>query len=124
MAEPKQADGKPTLVAVDPEKGPPRAGDRSGAAAAPPRRRGRLPLVWLLALAAAIAVVAALVQSQRLQQAGARIATLEERVVTLEAELSAAHTQIDTLEMQRSQVREAVADLSERVLLLSELVAE
>ena len=125
MAEPKKsADAKPTLVRVDsePKQAPAPVLGRASPAAAPAQKRGGSPLlVWLLVLAAS---VAALVQTQRVEQAGARIETLSDQVIGLEAQLSAAITQVHTLEMQRGQVREAVAEISESVLLLNELVAE
>ena len=129
MAEPKPSDqakarpardggAKPTLAAVgnDPEKDK----DTRGQTAKP--KRSRLGL-WL-ALVAAAAAVAALVQTQRLDLVTARATALSEQVIGLEAQLSAANTQIATYEMQRGQVREAVSDISLRVMLLQEMVAD
>jgi len=125
-SEEKAGKAKPTLVAVGDEakqKGP----ESPVTAPAPPqpaeqKRGSRLGLLLLLLVAVA-AGVAALVQTQRLQDANARAGALSEQVIGLEAQLSVANTQIATYEMQRGRVREAVSDLSERVLLLGELVA-
>ena len=47
---------------------------------------------------------------------------LSEQVLGLQAQLSAANTQIQTYEMQRGQVREAVSDIAQRVLVLNEML--
>ncbi len=135
MAEPSPRDkakgegAKPTLVAVgnDAEKKSSesvvgRATPAQTAAAAEPKR-SRLGL-RLLTLGAIAAAVAALVQTQRLQEVTARATALSEQVIGLGAQLSAAHTQIASYEMQRGQLREAVSDISLRVLLLGEMLAD
>ena len=109
--------GRPNLVAVDPpaeKQGAPASGE--------PEKRSNTAL-WILVVVALAIGVFGLHQTQQLEAAQAKNAALSDQVVGLEAQLSAANTQISTMEMQRGQVREAVSDLSERVLLLSELVA-
>jgi hypothetical protein len=64
------------------------------------------------------------VQTQRLDLATARATALSEQLIGLGAQLSAAHTQLATYEMQRGQVREAVSDISLQVMLLQEMVAD
>lgn len=115
MAQPnsaKPAESKPTLVSV--ETTPARAGSQE-------RKRSNRGL-WILAALAVVLGIFALWQSQQLTEAGARIVTLEDRVVGLESQLSSAHTQIQTYEMQRGLVRDAVTDISDRMNLLREMV--
>ena len=143
MAEPKPSSEKPNLVAVPGEQktgskpesqAPPSAGNSQAARtsptptkaspspAAPRERKGTRWVTWLLLLLLGVAAVTAFVQSQRLAGAEQRATALSEQVLGLEAQLSAANTQIHTFEMERGQVREAVSDIAERVLLLNELV--
>ncbi len=129
MAEPKPSDkardedSKPTLVAVGNKISEPVVGKATPAQTVPAEpKRSRLGL-WL-ALVAVAAAVAALVQTQRLDLATARATALSEQVIGLGAQLSAANTQIASYEMQRSQVREAVSDISLQVMLLQEMVAD
>jgi hypothetical protein len=117
MAEPK-----PKLEAVKEQASEAPAAGRATparAAEASKRSRGRL---WLLLLAFLVATASVFVQSQRLAESQAVASALSEQVTGLQAQLAAAHTQIATYELQRSQVREAVSDLWDRVLLLGELV--
>ncbi len=131
MAEPnprdkaRDEDGKPTLVAVGTKISEPVVGKATPAQTAPAAepKRSRHGL-WLLALVAIAAAVAALVQTQRLALVTAHATSLSEQVTGLGAQLSAAHTQIATYELQRGQVREAVSDISLRLLLLQEMVAD
>jgi hypothetical protein len=132
VAEPKPASEKPNLIAVPSE---PRTGsDAPSAGSTPsPARPAPLPAnpqekkgppwgLWLLAGLLAVATVVGWVQSERLAQSEARVTALSEQVLGLEAQLSVANTRIHTFEMERGEVREAVSDIAQRVLLLSELV--
>jgi len=115
MAQPnpvKPAESKPTLVSV--ESTPARTGAKE------PKRSNTG--IWILAAIAGLLAIFALWQSQQLTDAGARIVTLEDRVLGLESQLSSAHTQIQTYEMQRGLVRDAVTDISDRMNLLREMV--
>jgi hypothetical protein len=76
----------------------------------------------LLVALVAVTAITTWVQSQRLDRAEARANALSEQVLGLEAQLSAANTQIHTYKLERGQVREAVSDITQRVLVLNELV--
>jgi TolA-binding protein len=115
MAKPdpvKPAESKPTLVSV--ENTPSRSGSQE--------RKGRSSGLWILGALVLVLGAFALWQSQQLSQANERIATLEDRVLGLDSQLWAAQTQIQTYEMQRGLVREAVTDISDRMTALREMV--
>ena len=115
MAKPdpvKPAESKPTLVSV--ESTAPRSGSQ--------QRKGSNTGLWILCVLALALGTFALWQSQQLTQANDRIATLEDRVLGLDSQLWAAQTQIQTYEMQRGLVREAVTDISDRMNALREMV--
>ena len=115
MAQPnpvKPAESKPTLVSVE----------STPARTAKQKRKGSSTGLWLLAALALCLGVFALWQNQQLTQASERIVTLEDRVLGLGSQLSAAHTQIQTYEMQRGLVRDAVTDISDRMNVLREMV--
>ena len=135
MAEPKPAE-KANLAAVpEPKPGAapkpaqtPKAAPaaaKASPAAAPARQKkqqGTRWGLWLLVVLFLAAGVFGWYQTQQLTAAEGRITALSEQVLGLEAQLAAANLQIHTYEMQQQQVREAVSDLSQRILLLGELV--
>jgi hypothetical protein len=115
MAKPdpvKPAESKPTLVSVE------STASRSGSQ----ERKGSNTGLWILGALVLVLGAFALWQSQQLSQANERIATLEDRVLGLDSQLWAAQTQIQTYEMQRGLVREAVTDISDRMTALREMV--
>jgi uncharacterized protein HemX len=108
----KPAESKPTLVSV--ETTPTRGGSQE--------KRGSNTSLWIVAALALVLGMFGMWQNQQLTQANDRITTLEDRVLGLDSQLSSAHTQIQTYEMQRGLVRDAVTDLSDRMNALREMV--
>lgn len=103
-------------------KATPAPGKAAPASASPKPQKGARWGMWLLVLLVAAGGVTAWVQTQRLTQAEGRATALSEQVLGLQSQLSAANTQLHTYEMERGQVREAVSDIAQRVLMLNELV--
>ncbi|MGH0031130.1 MAG: hypothetical protein ACQGVC_15150 [Myxococcota bacterium] len=126
MAEPKPAETAsqetPKLSAVPEGQTPPAAPAAAPQAQEKEQEKGTRWGLWLLVALLVGVGAAAWIQTERLTTAEGRITALEDQVVASQAQLSAANLQIQTFEMERAQVREAVSDLSERVLLLNELV--
>jgi hypothetical protein len=98
-------------------------GDDAGHAAAGDSAERQVPsLIWVLAGLIAFSLGAAVLQTERLDRMSDRAEALSKRADALQLELAGARTQIRTFEMRRELVRESVADLSQRVSMLQELV--
>jgi hypothetical protein len=123
-AAPQAAKAAPASGQATPASGAPKQqkGQATPASGAPKQQKGTRWGMWLLVLLVAAGGVTAWVQTQRLTRAEGRVTALSEQVLGLQSQLSAANTQIHTYEMQRGQVREAVSDIAQRVLMLNELV--
>jgi type IV secretory pathway TrbF-like protein len=79
-------------------------------------------MTWILLALLALAIGAIAVQTQRYEQAAGQVTGLTEQVRGLEVQLAAAHLQLQTYESQLDQVRDAVADVAERIAVLQGLV--
>ena len=86
------------------------------------RRSHASGLIWVLAGLLAFAIVAAAVQSSRLDRMTEHADQLTVHAEALRVELLEAQAQIHTYETRQELVRESVADLADRVAALYEIV--
>ncbi len=113
MANPNAAETRPRLV---------KTGEELPFAGHAQTRRSVPALVWVLAALLAFALGASLLQTERLDRMTERADSLAARADALQIELANANTQIRSYEMQRTLVRESVADIAERIAVLYEVV--
>jgi outer membrane murein-binding lipoprotein Lpp len=113
--DPASAPTTPRLVAVDPERA---AQDTAGG-----DDRVARPVFLAAAIALAIAVIALIVQSARIEGLSGDVAALEGQVEGLTAEIDAAQRQLEAYGAHRERVKSAVDDLAAQLTLLGDLVA-